>query len=59
MNMQYENSYEYEFNFRQLKLKRLTKVSVGRDVEEIELSSIAGRNGNEKALGKTDNFFKS
>ena len=39
--------YEYA-PFRQLKLKRLTKVSVGKDVEEMELSCIADGNGNGK-----------
>ena len=39
--------YEYA-PFRQLKLKRLTKVSVGKDVEEMELSCIAGGNGSGK-----------
>ena len=52
--------YEYA-PFRQLKLKRLTKVSVGKDVEEMELSCIADGNGNGKiTVGKQfDNFFKS
>ena len=39
--------YEYA-PFRQLKLKRLTKVSVGKDVEEMEPSCIAGGNGSGK-----------
>ena len=39
--------YEYA-PFRYLKLKRFTKVSVGKDVEEMELSCIADGNGNGK-----------
>lgn len=52
--------YEYA-PFRYLKLKRFTKVSVGKDVEEMEFSCIAGGNGNGKiTVGKQfDNFFKS